>query len=43
MNPSSYDQRGFGYVRVFGAAADIGAYELQVVDFIFRNGFDGGM
>ncbi len=43
VNPSSYDQRGFGYVRVFGAAADIGAYELQVVDFIFRNGFDGGM
>jgi hypothetical protein len=42
-NPSSFDQRGFGYVRVFGAAADIGAYELQVVDFIFRNGFDGGM
>ena len=42
-NASPYDQRGFGYVRTFGAAADIGAYELQVVDFLFRSGFDGGM
>ena len=42
-NPSPYDQRGLGYVRTFGVAPDIGAYELQVVDFIFRNGFDGGM
>ena len=34
------DQRGAGYARVFGAAADIGAYERQPVDQIFANGFD---
>jgi hypothetical protein len=35
------DQRGEGYVRVFGAAADIGAYETQPVrDVIFVNGFE---
>lgn len=37
------DQRGAGYPRVFGAAADIGAFELSqpvVVDSIFTNGFD---
>ena len=35
------DQRGGGYVRVSGAAADIGAYELQPLpDVIFGNGFD---
>ena len=35
------DQRGDGYVRVSGAAADIGAYEMQLVaDAIFANGFD---
>jgi len=40
-----YDQRGLGYVRVFGAAADIGAFEVQDIedDLIFRDGFDGGM
>ena len=32
------DQRGGGFARVFGAAADIGAYELQ--DRIFADGFD---
>ncbi|MGH8171943.1 MAG: choice-of-anchor Q domain-containing protein [Rhodanobacteraceae bacterium] len=39
------DQRGLGYVRIFGAAADIGAYELQVTDddLLFRDGFDPGM
>lgn len=37
----SVDQRGTGYPRVFGAAADIGAYERQTVDdTIFVNGFD---
>jgi len=38
----SDDQRGVGFVRVWGAA-DIGAYELQssVPDAIFANGFDG--
>jgi hypothetical protein len=35
------DQRGDGYVRVSGAAADIGAYEVQLVgDVIFVDGFD---
>ena len=35
------DQRGDGYVRVSGAAADIGAYEMQLVaDAIFADGFD---
>ncbi len=36
-----YDQRGPGFPRVSGAAADIGAYEREVDnDFIFSNGFD---
>ena len=35
------DQRGGGYVRVSGAAADIGAYERQPLpDAIFGNGFE---
>ena len=35
------DQRGDGFVRVYGAAADIGAFESQpVADAIFANGFD---
>ena len=35
------DQRGGGYMRVYGAASDIGAYELQPKpDVIFGNGFD---
>ena len=35
------DQRGSGYVRVYGSAADIGAYELQPTpDVIFADGFD---
>lgn len=37
------DQRGAGYPRVFGAGADIGAFELSqpvVVDLIFADGFD---
>ena len=35
------DQRGDGYLRVYGAAADIGAFESQpAVDVIFGNGFD---
>ena len=37
------DQRGTGYTRVVGAAADIGAYERQIGesnDEIFYNGFD---
>jgi hypothetical protein len=44
-NPGRFasDQRGAGYPRVFGADADIGAFELSqpvVVDRIFANGFD---
>jgi hypothetical protein len=36
-----YDQRGTRYLRVFGAAADIGAFELQPnVDRIFADGFE---
>jgi hypothetical protein len=35
------DQRGDGYVRVSGAAADIGAFESQPApDVVFANGFD---
>jgi len=39
-----FDQRGAGYARVFGAKADIGAFEWQGVpgNHIFRNGFDVG-
>lgn len=42
-NPSNLttDQRGGSYVRVAGAAADIGAFELQPApDAIFADGFD---
>jgi hypothetical protein len=44
-NPGHFpsDQRGTGHPRVFGAAADIGAFEFSqpvVVDRIFMNGFD---
>ena len=37
------DQRGVGFVRLYGAHVDIGAFELQPVlpDEIFRNGFEG--
>jgi hypothetical protein len=37
------DQRGDGFVRVYGSAADIGAFEVQPgapADRIFANGFD---
>jgi len=35
------DQRGTGFLRVVGAAADIGAFESQPdSDVIFRNGFE---
>jgi hypothetical protein len=36
----SADQRGTGFPRVIGAAADIGAIEFDIDDFIFANGFD---
>lgn len=37
----SFDQRGPGFPRTVGAAADIGAFEFsQLVDRIFTNGFD---
>ena len=38
------DQRGAGFVRVAGASADIGAYEVQAdapPDRLFASGFDG--
>jgi hypothetical protein len=35
------DQRGTGFARVAGSAADIGAYEVETGDAIFRDGFDG--
>ncbi len=35
------DQRGTGFARVVGVAADIGAFEVQVDDTIFKDGFDG--
>jgi len=38
----SFDQRGSGYPRVSGAAADIGAFESTAGDTIFADGFDGG-
>ncbi|HEV7489514.1 MAG TPA: choice-of-anchor Q domain-containing protein, partial [Rhodanobacteraceae bacterium] len=34
------DQRGTGFLRVVGANADIGAYELNSDEVIFQNGFD---
>jgi len=34
------DQRGSGYPRVIGGQADIGAFEFDFDDVIFRNGFD---
>lgn len=39
----AFDQRGDGFVRQFGAAVDIGAYEVQphADDTIFADGFDG--
>jgi hypothetical protein len=38
----AFDQRGNGYPRVSGAAADIGAFERTAGDTIFADGFDGG-
>lgn len=35
------DQRGDGYTRTIGTATDIGAFEVQIVDKIFKDGFDG--
>lgn len=39
-NGSTFDQRGEGFPRVLGPAADIGAIEYSLVDIIFANGFD---
>jgi hypothetical protein len=36
-----YDQRGPGYVRSFSGVTDIGAFEVQPPDEIFKDGFDG--
>ena len=35
------DQRGSAYPRISGAAADIGAYEVQKADIIFDTNFEG--
>jgi len=35
-----FDQRGVGYERVIGPFADIGAFEVQTSDIIFRDGFE---
>jgi hypothetical protein len=35
-----FDQRGEGFARTVGVSADIGAFETQADDIIFRNGFD---
>ncbi len=39
----AFDQRGDGFARVAGTAADIGAFEVQSTDsdVIFKDGFDG--
>lgn len=34
------DQRGTGFARVVGPASDIGAFEVQTDDTIFKNGFE---
>jgi hypothetical protein len=34
------DQRGVGFARVVGPFADIGAFEVQTSDVIFRDGFE---
>lgn len=34
------DQRGVGFARTTGAASDIGAFEEQFVDEIFKDGFE---
>jgi hypothetical protein len=41
----AFDQRGDGFARVSGTAADIGAFETQqaVSDTIFEDGFDGAI
>jgi hypothetical protein len=41
-NNIAFDQRGDGYLRVLGAAADIGAFEApgDMPDAIFSDGFD---
>ncbi len=40
---SSYDQRGCPFFRVYGPATDIGAFEWQLPEIIFQNGFDDSM
>ena len=38
---SDTDQRGEGFARVVGPASDIGAFEVQNNDTVFKNGFEG--
>jgi hypothetical protein len=37
---ASNDQRGVGFPRVIGTQADIGAFEFDTSDVLFRDGFD---
>jgi hypothetical protein len=39
--PFAYDQRRTPFARVSGAAADIGAYEVDQADSVFNSGFEG--
>ncbi len=41
LTPSTYDQRGPGFPRIFNGTIDIGAFENQG-DRIFTNGFEPG-
>lgn len=41
VQESAYDQRGSPFVRISGAAHDIGAYEQQQADIVFSAAFDG--
>ncbi|GAA0720712.1 choice-of-anchor Q domain-containing protein [Dokdonella soli] len=40
LTGAQFDQRGTGHPRVIGAAPDIGAFEFDLNDLIFANGFD---
>jgi hypothetical protein len=35
-----FDQRGEGFARIVGTSADIGAFEVQADDIVFRDGFE---
>lgn len=37
---ATYDQRGVGFPRKFGAHVDLGAFESRMTDILFANGFE---